>query len=56
VIILFAREITEKDQPNNLVKILKYTEYVIKCPPYVQVSKGVSKLPTEMASIRNLDE
>lgn len=43
----------EGDHPKTLVNMLRKTGYIIKCPPYVNVDNGVSKLPIEIASIKN---
>ena len=50
---VFMMLIRSGDQPNIFVKRLINIGYVIKCPPYVDVDKGFSKLPMDMASIKN---
>ena len=52
---VFIQLIVLGDQPNTFVKILINAGQVIKCPPYVNVDNGFSKLPTDTASIKNED-
>lgn len=44
---------SSNDHPNNLVKMLRKVEYVIKCPPYVPMEIGSCKLPIVIASTKN---
>jgi len=41
------------ENPNNCENILKYVGNKIKCPPYVPISYGCSRLPIETQSTRN---
>lgn len=50
--IVFAILIVAGDHPKIFVKRDKYVEYMMKWPPYVEVSIGSVRLPIETASIK----